>query len=342
MRIVIYAAVSLLLAAALPCRCFSSPIELYIVAGQSNVTGAWGPPPASVAGVQDVPYRYWMYTDAGLFSDTIQLQPLSGIVPAATFSVELSFAQRLAQTRPVAIVKVAWIGSGAPAWLPERENLFPHLLTQVNLALADLTADGYEPTVAGLLWVQGEADATIEWAAQRYAQHIRAIFAAARHHYGDFPMLLNQLHSDNVTNPTMPFVDIVREQQREAAFAEGIRMVNGDDLPIDRGHFSPEMSVALGERFAQAILNPADFDFNGHVDGADFLEWQRIDGSADTLAAWTAAMSPPEITPPETVPPEFMPPTSIATPEPAASVLAAFGLLASRFIRRRAIAAGGD
>jgi hypothetical protein len=82
-----------------------------------------------------------------------------------------------------------------------------------------------------------------------------------------------------------------------------------------------------------------DFDFDGDVDGADFLVWQRSIGSTTYLAAdgngnaivdaadlalWSANYG------------ATLPPPAAAVPEPAAAVLFLLGLLAKTQARGRA------
>ena len=47
-----------------------------------------------------------------------------------------------------------------------------------------------------------------------------------------------------------------------------------------RDFYHPSASVLL------RLVTPGDFDFNGSVDGADFLNWQRTDGTHSNLLSW--------------------------------------------------------
>lgn len=65
-----------------------------------------------------------------------------------------------------------------------------------------------------------------------------------------------------------------------------------------------------------------DFDFDGDVDGSDFLDWQRNLGDAASLAEWETNFGP-----------GAGPLTAV--PEPSTAVLLAFAMLATAMTRRR-------
>ncbi|QDT01242.1 hypothetical protein HG15A2_45840 [Adhaeretor mobilis] len=92
---------------------------------------------------------------------------------------------------------------------------------------------------------------------------------------------------------------------------ESIDLPN-NDIMYDQSIYT----LSLSENFAAA----GDFDIDGDVDGADFLEWQRIDGTPTGLSEWQTNYG----TPPG--------PLSLLTavPEPSGTMLlglSAFGIL---------------
>lgn len=73
------------------------------------------------------------------------------------------------------------------------------------------------------------------------------------------------------------------------------------------------------------IGTPGDFDGDGDVDGADFLEWQRTDGTPGGLANWQGNYPPP-----------LSAVSSVtAVPEPASVALTALGALNVACLSRR-------
>ncbi|WP_197530526.1 BNR repeat-containing protein [Bythopirellula polymerisocia] len=63
------------------------------------------------------------------------------------------------------------------------------------------------------------------------------------------------------------------------------------------------------------VLIPGDFDGDGDVDGADFLEWQRNDGTPAGLAAWQSNYGAPQL----------LAASAATVPEPSAILLIVFG-----------------
>ncbi len=82
-------------------------------------------------------------------------------------------------------------------------------------------------------------------------------------------------------------------------------------------------SIVLSD-FESLVGYPGDYDFDEDVDGADFLEWQRTDGSASGLADWE--MNYGTLAPALTA--------SQAVPEPASILLLVLGTLALAVARR--------
>lgn len=79
------------------------------------------------------------------------------------------------------------------------------------------------------------------------------------------------------------------------------------------GHHQTLDNVAISE----LVSMPGDFDFDGDVDGADFLSWQRSDGTAVGLAAWQDNYGAPAA----------LNASSASVPEPGAALLLAGGMI---------------
>lgn len=297
------------------------PIDVYLgPAGQSNGVGKFGPAPGHLSAPQQHFFRFWTESGGIVGADTRPLQPM--YVFGGAFGAELSFGQQFSEK--IAVIKVAKSGSPMSEWA-EGQPMFDRLKSEVAAGLADLVSQGYEPTIKGMMWVQGEYDANFQATADVYDTNLTQLIEDVRAEWGQqVRFVYNQLHADLPQNwPAMQWVDDIREAQRNvAASVPNVRMVNVDNLeldPRDYLHFSPAMQDELGQRFAKAFLSPADLDYNGLVDGADFLEWQRSDGSVETLDAWKAAMTPPPVA---------------SIPEPSALAIVA-GLVFFPFIKRQ-------
>lgn len=266
------------------------PIDVYIgPLGQSNAVGKFGPVPSRLNSPQQHEYYYWIDGGAGnLTVGSGQLAPTYGY--GAVFGSELSFGESF--TEKIAIIKVAKSGSPIDEWARDGV-MYSQLQATVTASIADLVSKGFNPTIRGGSFTQGEYNSGSAEAAANYETKLTQLIADLRTDFGpDFRFVYNQLHVDLPNHwPALQWVgDIRQAQENVARSVDNVRMINADDLqldPRDYLHFSPAMQDILGQRISIAMTNPADVDVNGTVDGADFLAWQRFDTSASTLQAWT-------------------------------------------------------
>ena len=172
------------------------------------------------------------------------------------FGPELGLARALRAQwpdRPLGFIKVAEGGTGLhDRWRPGGD-LFERLVQQVNTGLERL--DG--PTeVVGLVWMQGESDASNPQSANAYGglwtQFIRQVRMEL-----DLPAL--PITAGLIRpNALWPAADIVREQTAQIASANGnVQTVETADLsvhePQDPAHFDTQSTLTLGRRFGQSL-----------------------------------------------------------------------------------------
>jgi hypothetical protein len=264
----------------------AAPISVFVMAGQSNmVGGATDPVSPGLSPQPDILYQYRLQTRVtptvvrADSEDWGPLRSLAGEVAGVTWGADLAFGQEMSRrlSTPVAILKVAANGTGlAVHWLPTiQDGLYPWMLEKVNTTMGQLTAEGYQPTIAGFVWVQGEGDANTLAIAQAYddnlatlAQHVRADFGVA-----NLPFLINEAHIDLART----YTDELRASQRAAAAADpNMYIINADDLALgpDSVHFTGAMYNEVGRRFADLLVPSADFDFDGVVNNADLAVWR--------------------------------------------------------------------
>lgn len=319
-------ALTIALLLCLPSFAAAVPIDVYLgPLGQSNAVGKFGPIPGWLNAPQQHEFRFWVKSGDIIGADTRPLSPM--IVYGGAFGAELSFGK--AFTEKIAVIKVAKSGSAMAEWERGAE-MYTTMQAEIAAGLADLVAKGYEPTIRGATWIQGEYDSGSAATAAAYESRLTQLIADLRTDYGqDLRFVYNQLHADLPNHwPSMQWVGDIRQAQLNvAASVPNVRMINVDALqldPRDNLHFSPAMQDTLGQWQAKAFLSPADLNYDGAVDGADFLAWQRTDGTAATLAAWTAAVGSPAVA---------------AVPEPTGAMLLLAGvaaIVASRSRRAQA------
>ncbi len=197
------------------------------------------------------------------------------------FGPELTFGDRLAgleRDTPIAIIKYSRggssIGVGASeygTWDPDYGagggiNQFDHFLATVNNALAagdvngDGTPDRFVP--AGIVWMQGEADALHgEESARQYGANLKRLMARIRTAFGvdDLPVVIGRISDSgqDADGRMMDYADIVRRAQ--AGFVEGdanaalVTSTDGYGFLDDGWHFDSRGFIDLGEQFAEAV-----------------------------------------------------------------------------------------
>jgi hypothetical protein len=245
-------------------------IDLYVMAGQSNIFGIVtidNDLPAELQAPQDIPFKFslrYVPTKNFISDGFIDLQPLSNFGSTyflSTFASELTFGQILQQrsATKIAILKVAANGSSlAVDWDPaDPTSMYQRLTMTTDEALVELAGLGYQPTVKGLVWVQGETDSENQTRAQKYANNLDGFINALRTQDwfpSEVPMVINQLHA--ATNTT--YAATVRNAQSSVALGrtDNIQLLNIDDLSLyaDGIHYTNAMQLEVGRRLANVFL----------------------------------------------------------------------------------------
>jgi hypothetical protein len=202
--------------------------------------------------------------------------------PEITIADEL---ERLFPNDQVALIKFTkggtsiydnWAPPGANPALPAGGNVWNELIPELNLALGTLDAAGYQYSVEGMLWMQGESDGDQSFRANNYNQRLTAFIAAVRGYFADpeLPFVLGR-----VQNAGQPFIATVRLAQQQVAEADPFAMwFDTDDLiRFDTFHYDEPSVIILGARFADRLrrfMDPiADIDLDGDVDIDDVHGW---------------------------------------------------------------------
>ena len=268
------------------------PIDVYLgPLGQSNAVGKFAPVPWRLVAPQQDYFRYWTDSGGNVGAGVKQLSPM--YVYGGVFGAELSFGEMFDEK--IAIIKVAKSGSPISEW--SRDGvMYQQLQAEVAAGLADLVAQGLEPTIRGGMWVQAEYESGSAVLSASYEEKLTQLITDLRSDFGpDFRFVYNQLHASLPEKwPQLAWVNEIRAAQQAVAELPNVRMVNVDDLLLDERdglHFSPAMQDELGHRFGRAMQSPGDVNYDGSIDGSDFMAWQQLDRSSPTLAAWQAALN---------------------------------------------------
>ena len=228
---------------------------LFILAGQSNMVGqgtAAKLPPTYRRAPANVQFYYNGY-----------LTPINRF---RHFGPEIGFAHEISKHFPhdtIKLIKFAVGGTSLfawdPQWNPSKASstrnasagpLFKKLLKTVKIQFKDDTK------LAGVLWMQGEADAKYPNAARQYAGNLNRFVTALRHEL-HAPNALFIMGSVNPPARLFPATAIVQQAQESAlTHIRNIRLVRTDDLEKrnDHLHYNTAGQLALGKRFARAYL----------------------------------------------------------------------------------------
>ncbi|MFM8271596.1 MAG: sialate O-acetylesterase [Gemmata sp.] len=246
--------------------------EVFIIAGQSNcdgrgaaadLTGAlakWARPQEDAL----VTYSCSKLRGPVLTSDGFKpLQPGWSVapgknkptqLPSGTIGPEVSFGRAMAdrlKDKRVALIKYAEGGTSlAKDWNPDvKDRLYAAFLEFTRKSLKELTGKGHTCTVRGMIWHQGESDASLT--AAEYEKLLTAFVGRVRSdlEVADLPFGIGEVFDNGKR-------DTVRAAQRATAEkVKGAFFVPADRLrTFDGGtHFDAASQIELGERFAAGM-----------------------------------------------------------------------------------------
>jgi hypothetical protein len=220
----------------------SPPDQLFILAGQSNMLGrrlplSQGTP--SDADLWNWRGGFWRVASDPLGSPT---DPDNGIGPGMTFGTELLAADG----GTIGLVMCAVGSTGMSDWQPGQGPF-------ENCVRDAASAGG---VVTGLLFLQGERDASQRGLATKWAARFKTMLAGFRSVFGEIPAVVAKL--GNITAPGHKFTQLVQEQQDLAATENtNVRFFPTADQPLDGEglHFTVAAYKIIGERFADNWLD---------------------------------------------------------------------------------------
>lgn len=267
-----------------------TPVAVYLLGGQSNMQG--------LAKLADLPSADLAPVPGVFFWNGKAFEPLHlGKTRLSTrvgeFGPEVGFVRALRAAgvkSDLYLIKhhlsgqpldAGWNGAKweGPDAGPKRATFYPGKdATDPNLGLhyaawlkvnraafVALRADGKEPVVKGIAWMQGEADAKHETSAQRYPATLALLH---RRLVADLalqptpPLAYGQVLPAAADVPRFVARDLLRRRMEEADEASrhadavpGLRMVKTDGFPVveDKVHFNAAGQLRLGAALGAAL-----------------------------------------------------------------------------------------
>jgi hypothetical protein len=269
----------------------SAATKVFLLGGQSNMAGVGGYSGYYIGSPwNDYPYgqgpdaacpsayayqpavQFWNYADGVMPSSTAVHAPATGNAwinlqngygyRGDQFGPELSFGYRLHQLYPnddIYLVKYGITSTSlAVNWNPNGSgatyNMFAN---RVNAAMQYLVNHGKNPTIAGMIWMQGEDDSTSHAAAVAYQTNLTNLIAHVRSSFinaADMKFVAGRITYMTSTAgwATVADVNAVRNAQVNVTTADGnAGWVDTDNLEwAYYGHYGTHGQIDLGTLFA--------------------------------------------------------------------------------------------
>jgi hypothetical protein len=292
-------------------QAFASPIKVFILSGQSNMSG-FGRIMDIASNDSFIGYRemypmikFFLASDGGelTYSDSLKpgasgYQDVGGISGNNTFGPELGIAKMLSNKFPndsMAFLKIPWGGTILePNWLNDQPfpgasiHVYSWFISKLKEALNRLSQSpqGYE--IQGIIWMQGEGDATDSGMAARYSKNLHDfVESKLRPDLGQYPahlingvvpFIYGRIHnqktplspSDNSAFVKQwPFGDCVQQQQllaqneipcvrcSDTSLIATVWPLGLPDAPFGFGspHYNTQGALRVGEGLGKAMVD---------------------------------------------------------------------------------------
>lgn len=268
------------------CAQAAEPIDLVVVAGQSNGVGfdadpSWlhpdpvdkeilfwwrcGDPPPD--GHDSTSRGTWTYMQAQYRGDPLPFdsdkRQFGNFAHAqGGFGPEVGLARTLAveSNTKIAVVKVAFSGTSLDGDYNSRDlgrsgACYRSLVEEINQAIRSLRSKGFAPRVRAIAWVQGESDCrAVE--AERYRDRLETIIVDLRKDLGSPSAYFVAGFNTMINGADNPFThQVVAAQRSIAQEIPHCLYVDTAGLSLaNRYHYDAPGIFALGCRFARALI----------------------------------------------------------------------------------------
>ena len=229
---------------------------IFILAGQSNMVGQ--------GNARELASTYRRPPSNVEFYYNGYIAPLNRF---KHFGPEIGFAHEISRHFPrtkIKLIKFAVGGTSLFAWDPnwsaararKTRNASAGPLFKKLIKTAKISFNDKNSKLAGILWMQGEADAKYPFAAQQYAGNLQRFVNSLRSKLRS-PNSLFIMGSINPPQRLFPSTPIVQRAQRLASRRiRNLKLIKTSDLQKrnDHLHYNTNGQLELGKRFARAYL----------------------------------------------------------------------------------------
>jgi hypothetical protein len=229
------------------------PLQLFLLAGQSNMAGRGMIEPEDSV----VNPRVWMFTRDERWQPAVEPmhfdKPIAGVGPGRSFGLALAEAEEGIE---IGLIPTAVGGSAITSWVPGGVHAetgahpYDDAIRRARAAMRD-------GELKAILWHQGESDANAR-AAPEYEARLRALIERFRSDLGDptLPVLVGQIGRFEGKPWDEPHLQVDAAHRAVAVRLPNVVYVSAEGLAHrgDTLHFSAKAARAFGRRYAEAYL----------------------------------------------------------------------------------------
>ena len=260
--------------------------KVFLLAGQSNMVGVGGadygdvpiPPPYDVPQTSVHIWNNTIYDGNTYGNGWAELQQGFGY-GSGSFGPEVTFGYTLDHTilpaDDIYLVKYALGGTHLSSAYNEWNvnvnggaggALYKGFKSYVNGAMQNLTNAGRSPTIAGMIWMQGESDANNATYAAEYAANLTDFINRVRSDFAvpNMPFVVGRITTHYDTSPPGGAAAVRAAQMTVPGKVGHASWINTDDLqqnPTEPWHYGTQGQIDLGKRFANRLVH---FDSRAH------------------------------------------------------------------------------
>ena len=237
----------------------SKTVKVFLLGGQSNMAGI-----GSVSKLK-APYTETSTTVTAFLDGKWQfLKPgmLDKKKKGTRFGPEVSFAHSMGLAYPsedIRLVKYAVGGTNLyQQWSPKTKGKqYLGFMKHARAAIQDLEKSGTKYEIAGMLWLQGEADAN-KGKGDLYETNLTAFITHMRKEFKtpEMPFILARIR-DHFGKESGHNKMVRDAQEKVADEMKNVTCFDTDDCSMkNAGHYNAAGYVVIGKRFTEAYQNP--------------------------------------------------------------------------------------
>ncbi len=257
---ILVCAVFVLIASFFATAVLAENIDLFVLAGQSNMQGWKGNSkkyPADPNGIDRKVRFYWVTpTLSSSGGKWTSMQPQGGLFSGGHFGPEVTFARLLVNDgcNP-AIFKYSLGSTGlALTWKgPGQNGMYDEMVAELRKAVSLLKAEGHRVNFRALVWVQGESDAEYAELADGYEERLKTLINDFRTKVSNDNLLPVILGIDEQHPCVKEFPRVLEAQQKLAREGQNIAFTSMIGLEkADGTHLTPKGLEEHGKRLFAA------------------------------------------------------------------------------------------